>query len=686
MDIQEQDAIYDVASPSINPNLVAGFERLMDSALIIIEADLSISYYNQLAIDMMEFPASLLNDSIKVYDAISYMAERGDFGPGNPSDFIDLASDLLANIQAENEKRHQSYLTMPSGKVLRVRAVRNKDGSLILSAFDCSKQKRRNDILDMAMNIGAAGYWVLEKDDSTVDIHSDYLRSILTSRELQTIEAAGIWPLFHADDLPRAKQLWKSACSEGLTQEGTMRISTYRMGVRWMRFHLRPLVSEKDTKTGIACFFYDVTDNLRQQDSLRQAKSDAEETLKSKNNFLARMSHEIRTPMNGVIGIADALIHHHADPAITPKLELIQTSATNILKILDETLDHTKLGSENFTLNPTPASPAKVVRDVCSLWEQQALKNGGFIRCIIKPDVPEQITFDRFRYEQCVNNLLSNAVKFTPKGQIDVILTTIQKAGHPRRLILAVRDTGIGMTTEQQANIFEAYAQGDKSISSRFGGTGLGMNITKQIIELMGGSISVKSQIGNGSIFALSFPIEEAVTEDAASSDIAAAGSNAQSNGLVDQMLERAKPEPSEYSALRILVVDDNATNHMVISSLLSSLVSDIYTANNGREALDVLATTDVDIVLMDIHMPVMDGIEATIAIRSCEKPWKDVQIIALTADPQYQQKKLCLNIGMDDALAKPVKLNDVLEAIDSVLPAVKAKNNNHGKEASHAA
>ena len=678
MDIQEQDSVQQ----GTNPNLVSGFERLMDSALIIVEADLSISYYNQLVLDMLEFPASLLDNNVTLKDAMSYMAERGDFGPGNPSDFIDLATGLLDTIQTENGKRHQSYLTMPSGKVLRIRAIRNQDNSLILSAFDCSKEKRRNDILDMAMNIGAAGYWVLEKDDSAVDIHSDYLKSILTSRELQTIEAAGIWPLFHADDLPRAKQLWKSACSEGLTQEGTMRISTYRMGVRWMRFHLRPLLTENNTRTGIACFFYDVTDNLRQQDSLRQAKCDAEETLKSKNNFLARMSHEIRTPMNGVIGIADALIHHHSDPAITPKLELIQTSATSILKILDETLDHTKLGSENFTLNPAPASPAKVVRDVCSLWEQQALKNGGFIRCIIKPDVPEQITFDGFRYEQCVNNLLSNAVKFTPKGQIDVILTTIQKPGHPRRLVLAVRDTGIGMTQEQQANIFEAYAQGDKSISSRYGGTGLGMNITKQIIELMGGSISVKSEIGKGSIFALSFPIEEAVVETSVENE----PTDEQANSLVDQMLERAKPEPSEYSGLRILVVDDNATNHMVISSLLDSLVSEIYTANNGREALDVLATTDVDIVLMDIHMPVMDGIEATIAIRSCEKPWKDVQIIALTADPQYQQKKLCLNIGMDDALAKPVKLNDVLEAIDNVLPAVRAKHDSDVQKATQAA
>jgi len=408
---------------------------------------------------------------------------------------------------------------------------------------------------------------------------------------------------------------------------------------------------------------------------------------------LARMSHEIRTPMNGVIGVADALIHHHANPEITEKLELIQSSANSILRILDETLDHTKLGAKAFSLNPELANPAKVVRDVCKLWEQQALTNGCFIRCIIKPDVPEMINFDRYRYEQCVNNLLSNAVKFTPKGNIDVVLMVTRKADRPARLVLAVRDKGIGMSAEQQKNIFNAFTQGDESITSRFGGTGLGMNITKQIIELMGGTITVKSELDRGSIFALAFPFKDSVEETAVQPQInhkvyeAAIIEKSKdkpqtpkkqeeqkqaikqtSNCLVDDLLEAAQPETTPYSNLKILVVDDNATNHIVVNSLLESMVGELFNANNGREALDVLDVTDIDIVLMDIHMPVMDGIEATIAIRSSNKPWKDVSIIALTADPQYQQKKLCLNIGMNEALAKPVKLNDLLQAIDNVI------------------
>jgi len=214
------------------------------------------------------------------------------------------------------------------------------------------------------------------------------------------------------------------------------------------------------------------------------------------------------------------------------------------------------------------------------------------------------------------------------------------------------------MTIEQQKQIFEAYTQADNSIARRFGGTGLGMTITKEIIELMGGSISLRSEIGKGTVFALTLPIESQETQP----------SSQNSGNLIDQLLEDAMPEPTNYSNLRILVVDDNATNHMVITSLLESLVGEIHLASDGQQAINVLETTPIDIVLMDIHMPIMDGIEATLAIRGRTESWSDVLIIALTADPQYQQKRLCKNIGMDDALAKPVKLVELLRAFDNVL------------------
>ena len=221
------------------------------------------------------------------------------------------------------------------------------------------------------------------------------------------------------------------------------------------------------------------------------------------------------------------------------------------------------------------------------------------------------------------------------------------------------------MNEAQLANLFEAYTQADKSISGRFGGTGLGMNITKQLIELMGGKITAKSEIGSGTVIALTLPIkaERRVEERRENT----------SGGLLDDILESAAEPESEYSELKMLVVDDNPTNHMVVSSLLGSLVKHIDVAENGVEAIDALKKAErenaqYDIVLMDIHMPVMDGIEATLDIRGSKESYTDIPIIALTADPQYQQRRLCKNIGMDEALAKPVKLTELLNAMDRVL------------------
>ena len=696
--------------------LIRNIEQFYDSALIIISSEGFLEYFNSRAVKLFELESEITDNKLHFKDLLYFLAARGDFGPGDPDTFVAVASDLLLPEAGAPQTQSQSYLTMPSSNILRVLMYRNSDGSITLSAHDVSDQRRKENILEMALDIGFAGYIIFDTLKKTRRLESRYMASLLTDSELDTLQTSGLFPLLHPDDVAQSKKMWDCVCSKGQTKTATLRVVTEKQGVRWFRFVLMP-ESESPKSTRVVSFFNDVTEPLRQQENLRQAKIVAEKSLSSKEDFLARMSHEIRTPMNAVIGMADALIHHHADPNLSPQLELIQKSAVSILKLLDETLNHSRLGADSFELNPVTASPAEVVRDVCALWEQQALKNNGVIRCLIKDDVPDTILFDKFRYEQCVNNLLSNAVKFTDGGKIDVILTVVEKKPNTRYLVLAVRDTGIGMTREQQSHIFEAYTQADKSISSRFGGTGLGMNITKQIVDRMDGTISVRSEIGSGTMFAMSVPImlpsedtkagktnecigsENPIKSEEAINNMAEAApspssllmpepaltiieeeASSTSLGLVEQMLTDAQPEATAYSELRVLVVDDNPTNHLVVKSLLGSVVGDVIMANNGSEALEKLDSTPIDIVLMDIHMPVMDGIECTLAIRSSDKPWKDVTIIALTADPQYQQKQLCINIGMDEALAKPVRLNDLLQAIDSVLPNINSSKTDHFK------
>ena len=633
------------------------FARVMgmtNLAVAIFDQNLNLKFYNEMALQYFEVEDADFDKNQSFTDiakTFSSSQTTDILGPLQVQGFIENSSDDTYNTTNEVK------LTTRKGLRLHIKR-KTLDGLNIITAQDITENYIRNQTLSIALETGQAGYFNYNIKTKKYKIHSDYLRKQLTEKQMKKADEEGFLSIIHPGDKNGAIEAWNNAKSTGVATEKVCRIMTGKGRNIWMRWHFKPQYSRKGKLIGYNCFFKDISKALEIRDALRQSKEDAERALKIKNDFLARLAHEIRTPMNGVIGIADALIHHNSDPVINPKLELIQSSADKILRIVDETLNHTKLHADKLTLDSNPASPVKSVKDVMNLWEQKALQNNINLTSVVSPDVPDEIIFDKFRYEQCINNLISNAVKFTPNGSIKVILTTTQKENEKPQLIFAVQDNGIGMTDDQQSQIFEAYTQADKSISGRFGGTGLGMTITKEIIELMGGSIYVRSKLGNGSIFVLSLPYtedeKESFEEDC--------------NELVDQILEEAKPEDTNYSRLKVLVVDDNSTNHVVVTSLIESLVAEVHLASNGQEAIDVLKTKDIDVVLMDIHMPVMDGIEATLSIRASTEPWSEVLIIALTADPEYQQKRLCKNIGMDDALAKPVKLSDILQSFDNVM------------------
>ena len=627
-------------------------------AIALFSEERGLEFYNKLTLELFEIPDGVFAYGTSYTDIIEHMARRGDFGSGDAQGFIAHIVDIFNNQRAGVEDVAEIKVTMPSGRRLLVQQKQEEDDCTLLTAKDITNEERKSETLDIALESGSAGYWYYNCETKELAFNSEYLEKHLSFRQMDRARNKGVLAIIHPDDIAGAKAVWEQGLADGKPWKHTCRILTGNGQSMWLRWNARPQLSEKGHVISFTCFFHDITQELETSDALRKAKETAEKSLKTKNDFLARLSHEVRTPMNGVIGIADALIHHHSDNEINPKLELIQSSAEKILRIVDETLNHTKLHADKLTLESTSASPAKSVENVARLWEHKALKNNIALNYSIDPSVPDTMIFDHFRYEQCLNNLISNAIKFSPNGTVQIVLTTVSSKDGSSRLVLAVKDNGIGMSIDQQKQIFEPYTQADTSIARRFGGTGLGMTITKEIIELMGGTITLRSESGKGTVFAITLPIElEAKTSK----------ENA-SGALVAQILEDAKPEPTNYSNLRVLVADDNATNHMVITSLLESLVAEIHIAHDGQQAIEILETTEIDIVLMDIHMPVMDGIEATLAIRGRSEPWSDVRIIALTADPQYQQKRLCRNIGMDEAMAKPVKLVDLLTAFDNVL------------------
>lgn len=631
-------------------------EMLGDSqnlGALIVSANNKILFYNRAFLNHCALPKILTQKTDSMEHWLGFMKRRGDLSSIEDSGFADKLLTAARVAGASPAIVHE--VNPPNGNSIEIRCIHSGAGALTFLSNDVTEIKRSQESLELALEIGKSGYFYHVMESGKTFIQSTYLEQLLTPSELSLVNEQGFWPIMHPDDKDRAKTIWRTSVLNGQSAEAVLRIKTSNNDLKTFRFNIRPSSSKTGKLLRLIGFFEDVTHEYSVRRAMQSGKDETEQALKSKTQFLARISHEIRTPMNAVIGIADALIHHNRNPEIVPKLELIQNSAGGILNILDDTLNHTKLDNETFSLDPKPDDPADTVKYICALWQSKAEANNTLINFQIEDSVPREIIFDKHRYEQCLNNLLSNAIKFSPGGKIDVIATRIDKNGKPN-FVVAVRDTGIGMTDEQKTRIFQPFKQGDESITRRFGGTGLGMNITKSLIERMGGQISVKSEIGKGSIFILSIPIklEEERTGSASAT-------------LFDQIMADNETLETPYQKLRILVADDNPTNHIVVKSLLDGMVAEIFTANDGQDVLDVLRTERIDIVLMDIHMPIMDGIEATLAIRSSSEPWSDVRIVAVTADPQYQQQRLCMNIGMDFAVAKPVKLVDLLEAIDQV-------------------
>jgi len=639
--------------------------RLTGTAILVVNSDMQIRFFDPHCREILELDTDEDFTESNLLSLIGLLATRGDFGPGDPQIFIDLIKSEFSKSadDSDQEVRSLNFLT-PSGRRIQFRLDLELDGLFMLACRDITKSYVEKHALKVAMDSSNSGYLIFDMDKREFETHSDiHVNSFnrnLTRRLINRNHKDSI----HKGDAKKLKDIWIKAHKKRESWSGSFRTKDEKGETIWVKALATPQISESGRITSYIFYYTEVTAQLRVQDDLRKAMEESEKALSAKNAFLGRLSHEIRTPMNAVVGIADALIHHNGNPEIKPKLELIQTSAEKIIRIVDESLEHTKLAEAKIQLDPHAASPRTAVEQVCALWEQKAVENGIELKCNIDKKVPKSMIFDSHRFEQCLNNLVSNAVKFSPAGRIQVVLTTIEKNGK-NNLVTVVKDTGIGMNESQLANLFEAYTQADGSISGRFGGTGLGMNITKQLIELMGGNITAKSATGKGTVIALTLPIHVDRREDEDRR-------RATSGELIEQMLEDATPPASEYNKLKVLVVDDNATNHLVVTSLLGSMVKEIEVAENGVEAIQALDNADklnmqFDVILMDIHMPIMDGIEATLAIRGSQKDYTDIPIIALTADPQYQQRRLCKNIGMDDALAKPIKLTEVLGALDRV-------------------
>jgi len=382
----------------------------------------------------------------------------------------------------------------------------------------------------------------------------------------------------------------------------------------------------------------------------RTAADEARETARTanraKSNFLATMSHEIRTPMNGVLGMAQLMKRDETDPVQSGRLDVLIDSGEYLLSILNDILDVSKIDAGKLELVPADEDLHGLLERLVAFWAPRAEERDVTLELRLAPDVPQRVYVDALRLRQVLFNLVGNALKFTDVGSVHVLAEAAIWDDDSVRLHLAVQDTGPGIAPQHLPQLFDRFSQADESESRRFSGTGLGLAIVKQLVELMGGRVWVESELGAGSTFHLEIPVD--VVEDAAS------GFGTDAN----------EPQPMALETLRILTVDDNAVNLLVLDQLLTSLGHTVAKASSGAEALRALNDERFDLVLTDIQMPGLTGLDVLQALRTAPGPNQIVPVVALTADVTSGGRQSYLDQGFTEHAAKPIQLQDLLGAI----------------------
>jgi signal transduction histidine kinase/ActR/RegA family two-component response regulator len=383
--------------------------------------------------------------------------------------------------------------------------------------------------------------------------------------------------------------------------------------------------------------------------ALVEARDVAEAANRAKSEFLAAMSHEIRTPLNGVLGMAAALETTQLSELQRRMIGVINESGQTLMALLSDILDLSKIEAGAMELEVTPFEMAGCAQAVTSLFEESAKAKGIGFALHVAPEAAGVFEGDPTRIRQILQNLISNAMKFTSEGRVDVRVGAGALEQGRRSVMVEVVDTGVGISAEAQARLFSKFVQADTSTNRKYGGTGLGLAICRELVTAMGGEIGVESEEGRGARFWVRLPL--AVGEASA-----------------PEAVSQTSAEVEEDRPLRILAAEDNPTNQFVLKAILGQKGLEATFVENGRLALEAVQAKDFDVILMDLHMPEMDGITATQAIRALAGEKGAIPVVAVTAEAMPEQVRKCLAAGMDAHVAKPIRPDVLYAVIEEVL------------------
>jgi PAS domain S-box-containing protein len=462
--------------------------------------------------------------------------------------------------------------------------------------------------------------------------------------------------LSHGEDdifLGELDSLFEMEDGEMIRLEGSIN-TTETESIAWFSI-INKCFKEKSGKKYILGFGMDITGRYQVETDLIAANEMVERSLKVKDQFISNMSHEIRTPLNAVIGFTDLLAETTLNTDQAEYVDIVKTASANLLALINNILDLSKIESSNLSLESLPIDIRKIIKDVTKILEPKTKGKAIDVRVSVDTKLPEKLMGDQLRLTQVMFNLLGNAVKFTEKGTIDINVAVVQGPDKQKEYVsFSIKDTGIGVPEEKQADIFERFTQANTDTQRLYGGTGLGLNITKSIVDLYGGTLTMESQQGSGTTFHFILPFKKYI-ETAVLAEI----NSFENDGILSINLN---------VPIHILLAEDNSINAMLANQVLKRKGFLVTHVVNGMEALELVQQQNFDLILMDIQMPVMNGINASKAIRNLTGQASHIPIIAMTAHSLNGEMQNCYNAGMNGYVAKPFKPNDLFSTIVDVV------------------